>query len=64
MRPLMTIKKSRPVNGKPSASFVLYGNTGESMDDWKWFERAGYPTIEAAQKYAAKKGWDTEIEAV
>lgn len=59
----MTIKRSRPVNGKESKSFVLFGNTTGDDTNWKWFERAGYPSVEAAVRYSERKGWGTpEIE--
>lgn len=40
-------------------SVVMFGSNPETG---KWFERY-YPTVEAAKKFAAKRGWAVEVKA-
>lgn len=43
---------------QPSGKNVVMFGSGP---DGKWFERY-YPTTEAAQKFAAKRGWAVEVK--
>jgi len=51
-KPNMTIKLSMGKN------YVMFGNR---PDTGKWLERY-YPTIEAARKFAEKRGWTVVVK--